>query len=129
MKTRMSRLIVAIGLIAFIVGVSTLAASTQLMESNMQSILTYANLEEDVDMLIFVSPQYSDDFEIKTAIRSYISSVKDDIGWNVKIIMINQENNDYRKIDQIIETYYDLFKIKVCIMVGEDTDTALGGHN
>ena len=129
MNKRLSRITVAIGLIVLIVGVSTLAASNQFIDSNLQPVFNYENSEEDVDMLVFISPQYADDFEIKTAIRTYISSVKDDLGWNINIIIIKQENNDYRKIDQIIEMYYDLYKIKACIMVGEDTDTALGGHN
>jgi hypothetical protein len=114
MNKRLSRITVAITLIVLIVGVSTLADSTQFIESDLDTVVIYENSEEDVDMLIFIS---------------YISSVKDDLGWNVKIIVIKQENNDYRLIDQIIEMYYDLYNIKACIMVGEDTDTALGGHN
>lgn len=84
-------------------------------------------IQEPVDMLIFVSPQYASDAEIATSISSYISAIKDDLGWNARTIFLKKENNDFRKIDQIIEAYYEIYKIKACMMVGEDTDTALGG--
>ena len=129
MKKRMSRIIIAIGIIVLFIGVSTLGASTQLIEFNSRIFLRVTHNQENLNMLIFVSPQYTHDTEIRNAITSYATAVKDDINWNTKIISLKQEQNDYKKIDQIIEKYYELYEIKACIMVGEDTDTALGGDS
>lgn len=129
MNKRLSMVIIAIGVIAIIIGVSTLGASTQLLESNNDILLVHQNSLEELDMLIFVSPQYADDVEIDKSVKSYIKSVKDDIGWEIKIIHLTQENNDYKMIDHSIEMYCGLYDIKACIMVGEDTDTSLGGDS
>jgi len=75
-------------------------------------------------MLIFLSPQYTHNFLITKAINKYIDAVQNDIGWNTKIIEITSEMNNFRKIDQIIESYYENYSIRACIMVGEDIDTA-----
>jgi len=86
----------------------------------------------DVDMLIFVSPQYADDEEILQAIDNYITVIKEDVNWGVNLIKINSEINDFKEIDNIIESYYENHSVKACIIVGEDTDTALAGdtdHN
>ncbi len=83
--------------------------------------------ESLLDMLIFLSPQYADDIEIKNAINRYIDAVKEDIGWDTKIVTVTPEINDFQEIDEIIEGYYETENIKACIMVGEDIDTALGG--
>ena len=83
--------------------------------------------ESLLDMLIFLSPQYADDIEIKNAINRYIDAVKEDIGWDTKIVTMTPEINDFQEIDEIIEGYYETENIKACIMVGEDIDTALGG--
>jgi len=128
MKEKIARIIIAIGLTILFLIVYTLNASTQIVKPNINN-LTNGETLEYIDMLIFISPQYSDDIEIKNAICSYISAVKEDINWIIKIIDIEQNNNDYREIDKIIESYYDLYEIKACLMVGEDTDTALGGLN
>ncbi|MBE3122551.1 MAG: hypothetical protein IMZ58_10155 [Thermoplasmata archaeon] len=79
---------------------------------------------ESFDMLICLSPQYVNNFLINIAVNKYIDAVKNDVGWNTKIIKITSEMNDFRKIDQVIESYYDKYSIKACIMVGEDIDTA-----
>lgn len=84
-------------------------------------------LQDNVDMLIFISPQYADDEEIHQAINNYISIVKDELNWSVEIIFINSENNFFTDIDDIIENYYENHNIKSCIMVGEDMHTALAG--
>ena len=128
MKEKIARIIIAIGFTILFLAVYTLNASTQIVLSNSNNLSTEENTV-DIDMLIFISPQYKDDLEIITAINSYISAVSNDIGWNVKIINIDQDSNNYQKIDQTIENYYDFYDIKACIMVGEDTDTALGGLN
>lgn len=75
-------------------------------------------------MLIFLSPQYAHNFLINKAVNKYIDAVQNDIGWNARIIRITPEMNEFRKIDQVIESYYDNNSIKACIMVGEDIDTA-----
>jgi len=83
---------------------------------------------EKVNMLIFLSPQYANDSQIKEAINVYINTVKEDINWNTEIITLTPTNNDFRKIDELIETYYNKSggKLKAAIMVGEDINTALG---
>ncbi len=82
---------------------------------------------ERLDMLVFISPQYRNNTQIKQAINEYIDAVKDDVGWATKIITITSDINDFRKIDEIIEDYYSKSggRLKACIMVGEDMDTAL----
>jgi hypothetical protein len=80
---------------------------------------------DDVDMLIFVSPQYANDTEILQAIDNYTVAVEEDVNWRTQVICINPEFNDFKLIDNIIESYYDNYSIKACIMVGEDTNTAL----
>ena len=129
MKKRIIPIALVLGIIVIFLGIYTLAASPQLTGFSKHSSLISSHIEEDPDMLIFVSPQYADDTEIKAAIITYTTAVKDDIFWNTKIISLKQEQNDCRKIDQIIEKYYELYKIKACIMVGEDIDTALGGDS
>jgi len=84
---------------------------------------------EKLDMLIFVSPQYAGDSQIKQAINEYIEVVKEDIGWNVKIINITPDLNDFRKIDKVIENHYNSVSgLKAALMVGEDIDTPLGSE-
>lgn len=84
-------------------------------------------VDESFDMLIFISPQYANNKMVKQSVNRYIDAVNDDLSWNTKLILINSENNDFKKIDEIIESYYRNYSIKACIMVGEDLDTALGG--
>lgn len=82
-----------------------------------------------VDMLIFISPQYKDDEEILQAIENYIAAVEGDVGWSVEIITISTEENFFTDIDDYIESYYEDYNIKACIMVGEDLHTALAGDS
>jgi hypothetical protein len=79
----------------------------------------------NIDMLIFISPQYGEDEEIIQAINKYIELVEDDINWSTEIIFIDSEDNFYTGIDDIMEDYYDDYSIKACIMVGEDINTPL----
>ena len=83
--------------------------------------------KEKLDMLIFISPQYRNDIQIKQAINEYINAVEKDIGWKTKIITLTPDINDFRKIDEIIEEHYSKSggELKACIMVGEDINTAL----
>jgi len=83
--------------------------------------------DEQPDLLIILSPQYESDTDINIAINSYITSVYSDLGWTSRIIAIQEDENTYQQIDNIIETNYNNHPAKACIMVGEDLNTALGG--
>lgn len=124
MEKRIYLPITILGLLLAFIGVPILSAGTQSIPSYTHEIST-----TNFDMVIFLSPQYADDTDIQTSINSYIEAVKEDLGWTTQLIAINQENNDYKVIDQLIEYYYYLFQIKACIMVGEDIDTALAGDS
>ena len=127
MEKRVYIPITVIGLLVLFVGVPILSAHTQTMSYPDDVIST--TIQESIEMLIFISPQYVHDTEIQTAINTYINAVKDDIGWNTRLISIKEEDNDYKKIDQTIEQYFIKYQIKVCLMVGEDIDTALAGDS
>jgi hypothetical protein len=83
--------------------------------------------KEKLDMLIFLSPQYANDIQIKQAINEYIKAVEDDIGWKTEIIVIKPETNNFRKINETMKDNYNKSgnNLKASIMVGEDIDTAL----
>lgn len=82
---------------------------------------------ENPDLLIFISPQYSLDIDIRKSINSYTMAVKSDLNWISQLILISQNENNYQFIDTLIEKYFMKHPVKACIMVGEDLDTALGG--
>ncbi len=124
MRNKMMRTGLALGLIAIFTGASFVAVTAQ-FNATSSTPLTTENL--GIDMLIFISPQYAQDTDIETAIQSYISAVNDDLGWNTKIIYLTEENNDYQKIDETLESYYNLYNIKAAVMLGEDINTALAG--
>ena len=100
--------VTVLGLLVLFIGVPILSAHTQDVASHNNTILISTNMQERIDMLIFISPQYADDAEITTTINSYVRSVKEDLGWNTKLILIHQENNSYKEIDQTIELHYFL---------------------
>lgn len=127
MNKRIIKNIIFLCVILLFVDINFNLVNAQLIKASHPSNLLLSERLEVPNILIFVSPQYSNDFEIKTAINGYISAVKVDICWNTRIVEITDENNDYEKIDQIIENYYNCYNIKACIMVGEDIDTALAG--
>jgi hypothetical protein len=81
------------------------------------------------DLLIVLSPQYALDDDVCNAINSYISAVKNDLGWDCQIIGISADENTYQQIDNIIENAYMNHPLKACFMVGEDLGTALGGDS
>jgi len=81
-----------------------------------------------IDMLLFLSPQYQNDSEILFSINNYIATVKQDVNWTVKIIPILNKQNQYNTIDKIIEQHYYNDTIKACLMVGEDLNTASSGQ-
>jgi hypothetical protein len=128
MNNRIIKISVALFLTTVVLGICTLAASINL-SSDVSSSTFSVNLDIEPDMLVFLSPQYSNDKDISTAISSYASIVNSDIGWNTKIIKIRNDQNNFKIIDEIIEEHFEKFRIKACIMVGEDTDTALSGSN
>ena len=127
MKNTMIKTGLALALIAIFSGASFVAVSAQFNISTSSPIQTI--IFEDIDMLIFVSPQYAYDTDITTAINLYISAVKENIKWDIKIITLTEENNDYQEIDQILENHYNLYTVKAAIMIGEDIDTALSGDS
>lgn len=79
----------------------------------------------NIDMAIFVSPQYKNDTEILSSIQVYADAVKDDIGWNVEIVKIDLVQNQYASIASIIGSMNTNHPLKACMMVGEDIDTAI----
>jgi hypothetical protein len=79
------------------------------------------------DLLVILSPQYAQDPDVNTAIRSYSAAVKTDLGWNTRIIPLQENENDYQYIDTLIETASTTHPLKACIMVGEDLSTPLAG--
>ncbi len=83
--------------------------------------------ENNPDLLVILSPQYNNDPEILTAIHTYITTVKNDLGWTSQIIPVQENQNTYQQIDTLIETNDQNHTVKACIMVGEDLNTALGG--
>ncbi len=93
-----------------------------------QAMITEPTPEaHDPDLLIILSPQYQDDTEILQAIQAYRIAVHNDLGWDVQIINIHENENTYQQIDTIIETSNNNHSVKACLMVGEDLNTALGG--
>jgi hypothetical protein len=85
--------------------------------------------ENNPDLLIILSPQYNNDTDIRTAIQTYLTAVKNDLGWTAQLIPIQDNENDYQQIDTKIETLNNNHTVKACIMVGEDLNTALGGDS
>lgn len=79
------------------------------------------------DLLIILSPQYNQDPDIHTAIHTYLTAVRNDLGWNSQIISLQPDQNTYQHIDHLIETIYQNHPLKACLMVGEDLDTPLAG--
>lgn len=98
--------------------------STPAQQTNLYDIITE---HHNPDLLIILSPQYQSDDDIRHAIQTYLTAVKNDLGWNSQIIPIQETENTYQHIDTIIETAYQHHPLKACIMVGEDLDTALAG--
>ena len=79
-----------------------------------------------LQLLVIISPQYGHDNDILNSIQNYLLAVKNDLGWNGEIIILNNDIS-YQKTDGIIESYYEKYGVKACILVGEDIDTPLGG--
>lgn len=81
------------------------------------------------DLLIFLSPQYSADLDIISALTSYATAVQHDLHWDSQLIRIAEDQNSYLTIDHIIETNYQTHPVKACLMIGEDLDTPLSGDS
>jgi len=79
-------------------------------------------------MLIFISPQYANNEDIESAVNEYITAVKDDIDWNIKIIKLSESTNTIGKIRDIIKSHYSQYRIKVALMIGEDIKTQLNSE-
>ena len=82
---------------------------------------------DQIQLMVIISPQYGNDKDILHSIQNYLFAVDDDLGWKGKIIALKADENNYHKIDSIIESYYNIYSIKACILVGEDIDTPLAG--
>lgn len=82
---------------------------------------------DQLQLMVIISPQYGNDKYILDAVQNYLFSVDDDLGWKGKIIALKADENNYQKIDDIIELYYNKYSVKACILVGEDIDTPLAG--
>ena len=114
-----------------ILSIVTLLLINQLpfVSTHAQEPLTAPDIipEENPDLLIILSPQYQNETALNNAIHSYITAVYHDLGWTTTLITIQNQENDYRHIDALIETSNTNHTLKACIMVGEDLHTALGG--
>ena len=78
-------------------------------------------------MLIFLSPQYAYDPDIHLAINYYTTAIYHDLSWTAHLITLTSTTNTYTHIDHIIETYHTTHPLNACLMIGEDTHTALAG--
>jgi len=128
MEKRLYTTVAILGVILLFLSLQILSVHTQTTASE-NPIDISEEVPESLDMLLFISPQYSKDIEILDAVNNYIESVQKDIGWNSEIIPVTTEENDYLKIDLIIEHYYNSYDLKACIMVGEDINTPLAGDS
>lgn len=99
------------------------------VSTNPQQAMTIQTIthENNPDLLIILSPQYSNETELHTTISAYIAAVKNDLRWNSSLITIHENQNNYQQIDLLIETINQNHTVKACIMVGEDINTALAG--
>lgn len=125
MDKKLKITITGIGILVIFIAAPILSIHTQAIASKNPE--EFNLLSGNIDMIIFISPQYTNDKDIMNSINTYTEAVKDDLSWDTKLIIIEKKNNNYKKIDQTIEQYYSLYDIKACIMVGEDIDTALAG--
>lgn len=114
-------------IVSIFISIQFLSASGLSISPDTPSSFPKVDSFDKVDMLIFISPQYRDDTDIETTINHYMKTVKAQLNWNIKIIQITENDNDFRVIDQTIEQFYLKSPIKACIMVGEDINTALSG--
>ena len=64
MKARILKIGFIISLIFIIIGISNLATSTDLLDTQKAQLSNDNELEETINMFIFISPQYSQDDEI-----------------------------------------------------------------
>ncbi|HVQ01560.1 MAG TPA: hypothetical protein VMT57_08600 [Candidatus Thermoplasmatota archaeon] len=76
-------------------------------------------------LFIILSPQYAHDPDIAVALYRYTTAVYHDLQWTSMVRTLAPEENKYRIIDAIIEQQNNISKLKACLMVGEDLDTAL----
>ena len=129
MKNKVLKTIISVFVILLFTGMTVIAVNAQLQNPDQPNIKSPSKASETLDMLVFIAPQYQNDIEINEAVNGYKQVLKQDVEWNVNIIGISEEENNYEIIDQIIEKHYQKHPIKACIMVGEDLDTALAGDS
>ncbi len=127
MKNKVLKIIFLSCMVFLFLGLSVVFVNAQFAQINDINLKNTLNQSETLDMLIFISPQYNKDKEIISSINGYINALKEDLSWNTEIINIKELDNFYEKIDVTIETYYQKYEIKTCLMVGEDLSTPLAG--
>ena len=59
-----------------------------------------------LQLLVIISPQYGNDNDILNSIQNYLLAVKNDLGWNGEIIILNNDNS-YQEIDNIMILIFD----------------------
>ena len=115
------------GILLFFTLIPIFSTQTPTITAIQTSVASLKTAQAEPDMLIFLSPQYAHDVDVRTAITTYMTSVHDDIQWNTTLVIISPQNNTYQTIDTIIEETYKHHPLKACIMVGEDLDTPCSG--
>ena len=79
------------------------------------------NLSSDAPLLlIFISPQYSNDNLIRSAIKNYQQTIKEKPEWNSSIILLTNNTNTIQSIDHQIETIAQHHNLTACMLIGED---------
>jgi len=72
------------------------------------------------EVLVLVSPEYSDSEEIDAAIRDYALAVKEDTGWDVEVVKLTRETNTVGHIRDMIANKYRTDGIFAAMLVGDD---------
>ena len=74
----------------------------------------------DCDMLVFLSPQYSEELAVLHGASDYIIAVENGLGWKSKVIQLDSSTNSISWIDDTIESYDSSGDLIAALMVGED---------
>ena len=127
MKNKVLKVLILSFIVFLLLGLSVIIVNAQFTQIPKDNTKALFKGLETLDMLIFISPQYKNDDKIISSINAYINTLNEDLGWNAKIIKIDEKENFYETIDKKIEFFYNIFNIKCCLMVGEDINTPLAG--
>lgn len=77
------------------------------------------------ELLVFLSPQYSGSSQIIEAINEYQTAVKNDLNWDSRIILLDDQSNGIGEIRKVIRKSYRSGGIYAAFVIGEDTETLL----